>query len=602
MKQLKNTSVSRIALLTLVSCFVDSLLLKLLICIYLLLKNFRESIIYVILVILIFINTNYRTDFIKYGLVEYKNNNYYVVNKVLYKVKVYSDDIKIGDIILTKSNTKSNEESNLNKNILFICDDVQTIIYTFKIKNRIDNRINNLDDQSKGLVKKYLYNNYDYDTLKYNLGYGLSIYYLIKYLFTKNRKIGYTLLTIYSLLFYFDCKFILIILKDIFRKKTDRNYYVLLLILIINYNLLKNESFKFIFLLSIYQSINVPLDYKCYFLVIESYLFGYIDILRSFLYKYIIYYEIILLLLSLLRIYFSNIETIYFTCINLLSVINNITFEIRGTLSIGSLLLFVILLKRKKHTKYKEYIVLCLLLLNPLNNPFMYVKYIDVGQGDSILIHTPFGCKNILIDTGSSYSYYKLSKTLKRDSVYKIDYLIITHSDEDHNGNISNLKNDFKIGKIIEIGEDIELNTIKLSYLKTGKYDNDNDNSLVYWTNINDIAFLFTGDISSNVDRVIENLYSYMKIDVLKVSHHGSNTGTSLDFLYKYHPKFAIISTSGKYNHPSIEVVNNLKECNVNYYITKTSGNITIYLTKLMNLLKTDNGDFVIIESNDISY
>ena len=160
------------------------------------------------------------------------------------------------------------------------------------------------------------------------------------------------------------------------------------------------------------------------------------------------------------------------------------------------------------------------------------------------------------------------------------------------NINIEKIKN---IKNIIIEGKDIGLKYLNLKYLYIDDFDNDNDNSLVYYLNINDIKFLFTGDISSKAEEKLVNRYGDLDIDILKVTHHGSSTGSSEYFIKSILPKISIISTSGQYNHPSNITIENLEKYLSKYYITKDDGTIEIYLTGLINILKSEHGDFVII-------
>lgn len=212
-------------------------------------------------------------------------------------------------------------------------------------------------------------------------------------------------------------------------------------------------------------------------------------------------------------------------------------------------------------------------------------------QGDSILIKSK---TNILIDTGSNYNYYKLKKELFNQGIYTIDYLIITHSDEDHSGNIEALKKDFKIKEFLEDGKDI-ISDIKLQYLYVDSYDDENDNSLVYYLYLNHLSFLFTGDISRAVENKLVNKYELGKINILKVSHHGSKSGSSPYFISKILPDYAIISTNGNYGHPHKETMETLDSYLVNILSTKESGTITFYLS-LINFIKT-NKEIIIIAS-----
>ena len=129
-----------------------------------------------------------------------------------------------------------------------------------------------------------------------------------------------------------------------------------------------------------------------------------------------------------------------------------------------------------------------------------------------------------------------------------------------------------------------------------GTYDNDNDNSLIYLLNVNNLNFLFTGDISSNVEKVLVHKYPSLDIDVLKVSHHGSKTASFKLFLGEIMPEFAIISTSGQYGHPAEEVIENLNAYLVRIFNTKEDGDIEIYFTELYNIIKYRICDFVIIK------
>ena len=87
------------------------------------------------------------------------------------------------------------------------------------------------------------------------------------------------------------------------------------------------------------------------------------------------------------------------------------------------------------------------------------------------------------------------------------------------------------------------------------------------------------------------------RIDVLKVSHHGSRSGTSRYFISKTLPAFAVISTSGNYGHPHEEVIDILDSFKVDTYITRDCGTIGFYFTGVLDFIKTDNNDFGIIRA-----
>lgn len=600
LKQSKNIYVSRIVILIVISIILNNIYIDILFGIILIFYNCKESIIYTILLLLILLTNSIQNDFIKYGIVEYIDNNYYIVNKILYKTAVKSSNqLHVGDIIKTDTYLYSADLTKQKRNIKYINENYE-ILWNFRFKRNIHNRIQELDDEIISIINKLIFNIYDYDSSLINLGYGLCSYYLFKYLFKKNKKYKYILIFIYSITFSFDYKFLLLIIDDIFKTNNNKYWYKIIIILVLNKCFIYNPSIYIPLLFELYAKINININYNSYFIMIESILYGSIDLLHIFFYKYFIFVQIFLLILSILTIFIPYFSYILVFLSKIYSYINNINFKVKGSFSIISFVIFLLMKKYINKMKYLDVIFILILLLSPINNPFFHVSYIDVDQGDAILIHFPLNKMNILIDTGSKYSYYKLRKQLDKEGIYKIDYLIITHNDEDHNGNIESLKKDYIIDNIIEKGVDINTEYGYLKYLYIDEFDNDNDSSLVYWLNINDISFLFTGDISEKAERKLISNYNNLEVDILKTSHHGSSSANSNYFISRIHPFIATISTSGKYNHPSSKTIDTLNLNKVDYYITRDSGTIKIFITKFINLLKTDNNEFVIIRSNDI--
>lgn len=602
MKKLNNISLYRIIIIVLLCSLINKPVIYLAGFIVLLIFNYLESFIYIVLILLILFSNSIKTDYIKYGIVERKTESYFIVDKILYKVKIKSNDIKIGDIIKTNECEYLDDNDYLKKNIKFVCNDYE-IINNFNTKYKIYNKVQSFEDNTVLALNKFLYNQNNYEDLNYNLGYGLAIYYLLKLISQKSNKIGLILLLLYSLIFYFDIKFYLLII-DILLKNVNSSYkylFKILIICLININMFYNNSILLPLLISLYSKLNIKTGFKTYLSLVESYIFGYFNLIGIVLFKFIIYFQMILFLISLLLIFVPGLEYYYNNLIYIYSYINNIEVPIRGNLKVFGIILYALIIYTFKiNNKYLKYIVIILVILSPFNSPFLHISFIDVGQGDATLIKLPFNRGNILIDTGSKYNYYKLNKYLCSEGIYKIDYLILTHNDSDHNGNIENLKNDFNIVQIVDKPTDISIKKIKLKSLYLGEFDNDNDNSLIYYLNVQGIDFLFTGDISNKAEKQLIQKYSNLKLDILKVSHHGSDTSTSESFIKNVLPKIAIISTSGMYGHPSNKTINTLNAYMVDSYITKQAGNVEIYITKIINLLKTQNGDFAIIKCDDI--
>lgn len=596
MKKLNNISVSRIVIFSIISVLINKTPLYILFCLLLLIYDYKETIIYVFLICFVLSTNSIKVDFIPYGIVEKKENNSYIVYKLFYKAEIKDNNINIGDIIYSKDSVYLDSKDKLKRNIKFKINEYETI-YNLKLKGLIYERINTFPEKGIIGLNKFLYNINSYDDLSFNLGYGLAIYYLIKFVSQKHKGIGLVFIVIYAILFYFDPKFYLLILDILISNKNSNKYwYRCIFILIINKCLFYNYSILIPLLLNLSNFIYIDMDFKEYMIIIESILFGNINIISVFLFKYIIYFQIILLCLSLIVLIFPILSPLYILLLNLYSLINNINLEIRGSLSIFGILIYeIIKYSLPFRNKYLDCFIICLIILSKISNPFLSISFIDVGQGDAEIIKLPFFDGNILIDTGSKYNYYNLRKYLFMNGIYNIDYLIITHDDSDHNGNLESLNNDFNIKNIIIEGKDIGLKNLNLKYLYIDDFDNDNDNSLVYYLNINDIKFLFTGDISSKAEEKLVNKYGDLDIDILKVTHHGSSTGSSEYFIKSILPKISIISTSGQYNHPSYITIENLEKYLSKYYITKDDGTIEIYLTGLINILKSEHGDFVII-------
>jgi len=119
--------------------------------------------------------------------------------------------------------------------------------------------------------------------------------------------------------------------------------------------------------------------------------------------------------------------------------------------------------------------------------------------------------------------------------------------------------------------KELNIDENKLYFLNNKDYDNENDNSSVIYTELNNHKFLFMGD--AGVEDLLEK-YSLNDIDVLKVGHHGSRTSSSKKFIGNINPKHSIISVgkNNKYGHPNDNVLNNLEDSNI--YRTDKNGSI----------------------------
>lgn len=128
-----------------------------------------------------------------------------------------------------------------------------------------------------------------------------------------------------------------------------------------------------------------------------------------------------------------------------------------------------------------------------------------------------------------------------------------------------------------------------LYFINNKIYNNENNNSIVIYTLINNYKFLFMGDAGIEVEKNILHDYNIKNIDFLKVGHHGSNSSTSVEFINYINPKYSIISVgeNNRYNHPNKEVLNNLK--NTIIYRTDEFGSIVLKIKNNKIKIKTYN-------------
>ena len=272
------------------------------------------------------------------------------------------------------------------------------------------------------------------------------------------------------------------------------------------------------------------------------------------------------------------------------------------------LIYYIVIVLALKNKKY--FIILFLIIIIHYNicifKNSLVVTMLDVNQGDCLLISYPHNQGNILIDTGgklfddSNYiSNNIIIPYVKSLGIKKINYLILTHGDYDHMGDGINLVNNYKVKNVVfncgEFNElekelikvldkkkinyyscikELNIDSNKLYFLQTKKYNNENDNSNVIYTELDGYKFMFMGDASQEREKDILEKYNLGSIDFLKVGHHGSNTSSSKEFIDKINPKYSIISVgkNNRYGHPNKEVLNNLNNSKI--YRTDQDGSI----------------------------
>ena len=225
-----------------------------------------------------------------------------------------------------------------------------------------------------------------------------------------------------------------------------------------------------------------------------------------------------------------------------------------------------------------------LLYAIPINNRLTNeVAFINVGQGDCTFIREHN--RVTLIDTGgltySDIANNNLVPFLRKNRIYKIDSVFITHYDFDHCGALANLQKEYKIDHVYDYYSSFPINVGHLTFNNYNTYgltsNDENNRSLVLSFHIFNKDFVIMGDAPSWVEKKIIMDYESIPCDILKVGHHGSDTSSCEEFISYMHPKTAIVSCgkNNKYGHPSKSVVATLNRHNIEIRRTDLEGTIT---------------------------
>lgn len=210
------------------------------------------------------------------------------------------------------------------------------------------------------------------------------------------------------------------------------------------------------------------------------------------------------------------------------------------------------------------------------------VNFINVGQGDSILIRDRN--TNVLIDTGGlkykDLATSSLINYFKKKEVYKLDAVIITHNDFDHNGALNSLITYFPVKQVLTSYDEFpyKIGNLLFENFNIYNFSDSNDRSLVLMLNFYGNKFLFMGDASKDVEEVIMKDFN-VDADYIKLGHHGSKTSTGEEFIRAVSPKEAIISCSlnNYYGHPNKEVLDILEKEDIKIRRTDLEGTISYY-------------------------
>ena len=234
------------------------------------------------------------------------------------------------------------------------------------------------------------------------------------------------------------------------------------------------------------------------------------------------------------------------------------------------------------------------------------IHYIDVGQGDAILLEN--NGKYMLIDAGPTSSKEKLKQYLEENEVKELDYIIATHAHEDHIGGMTTVINNFKVNNLLvskyistskiyenfilaaqkkelqfyapSNNEKFEFADAEFIILADGNNDMEdmNNHSIIVKVIYDENEFLFMGDAEEELELDLINSGFDLSADVIKIGHHGSDSSSSSIFIEKVNPKYAVISLgqNNSYGHPCKSVMQILNNKQIPVYRTDENSNIVL--------------------------
>ncbi|MFW5703167.1 MAG: ComEC/Rec2 family competence protein [Candidatus Dojkabacteria bacterium] len=245
--------------------------------------------------------------------------------------------------------------------------------------------------------------------------------------------------------------------------------------------------------------------------------------------------------------------------------------------------------------------------------PLLEIKFLDVGQGDSFLISTPDGV-DVLVDAGRDGSG-KLALNNTLEPLQDLDLFILSHPDGDHVGQAATIVEQHELKQVVSLDYEhanpeyisliqmIQDGSNSIEQLKPlagevylvgccvrlkilwpemrlleslGLADDPNAASLGMLIEYGSFRFLAAGDIPSEVEELLLEMYDLSGVDLFKLSHHGSKTSSSKEFLEMLSPKRAVIQVGAEntYGHPAPEVLQNLAEVGVEVHRNDEQGEL----------------------------
>ena len=251
---------------------------------------------------------------------------------------------------------------------------------------------------------------------------------------------------------------------------------------------------------------------------------------------------------------------------------------------------------------------------------------IDVGQADSFFFQQ--GDDTALVDCGTRSSGEDVVEYLKAQGITQIDYVFGTHPHDDHMGGMYDVITNFEIGKIIipeidpkhgttnwylKLVDEIATGDYEVEFVELGTVytlgdaemkvigpisdpgDNKNNYSTVLKVSFGEMDVIMTGDAETQVEKDILESGENIQAEILKLGHHGSDTSNSSEFLDEVNPIYALIScgVGNKYEHPIKEIMQRLKERDIDVYRTDENGTVIVTITPTELSFSCAPGDYL---------
>jgi len=244
----------------------------------------------------------------------------------------------------------------------------------------------------------------------------------------------------------------------------------------------------------------------------------------------------------------------------------------------------------------------------------LVVSFIDVGQGDSILIQA--GGENYLIDAGDPEEGPNVVDFLRSRGVDELDGMVSTSGDSDHAGGLADVLDAFTVENIyvsgypketmtytnflraarneradfseVHAGMGMEWGGVRVDVINPppasgeGLFENSNDNSVGVILTYGTARVLLAGDTEEKAEEYMAMGPYTGPLTVLKVGHHGSNTSTTPLFLSRFPPKVAVIQSGADntYGHPTPETLERLRRAGVKVFRNDMHGDVIVTIDK----------------------